>query len=145
MTKFFAISYFVVGIYLLCRGPLALSRKHRVEVGLTRFPYYIVLYINASQFKWCRSTDFANDLYRKDFNIGETLQNSMHDDEKDRQWAVYYIAVWTILFRYIYPPGGNKRHTLFFRLLLVLIFLYAHFYIIVVSVITRLTLKISAI
>jgi hypothetical protein len=105
MTNFFAISYVVVRIYLLCRGPLALSRKHCVEVGLICFPYYIVLYINASKCKWCRekvkcSTDFADDLYTKDLNMGETLQNSMHDDENDRQCALYYIAVWTILFRY---------------------------------------------
>jgi len=45
----------------------------------------------------------------------------------------------------IYPPGGNKRYTLFFRLLLALIFVYADFCITNVSLITRLTLKISAI
>ncbi len=45
----------------------------------------------------------------------------------------------------VYPPGGNKRYTLFFRLLLALIFVYADFCITNVSLITRLTLEISAI
>jgi hypothetical protein len=33
MTNFFTISYAVVEIYLVCTGPLALAREHRVKVG----------------------------------------------------------------------------------------------------------------
>jgi hypothetical protein len=38
MINYFAVSYVIVGIYLVCRGPLVLSRKHHVESGLDLFP-----------------------------------------------------------------------------------------------------------
>jgi len=40
-TKLFILHLmkFKIGFHLLCKGPLALSEKHRMEVGLTCFPY----------------------------------------------------------------------------------------------------------
>ena len=81
-------------VKFLCRGPLALPRKHHEEAGLTRFPQRKERKCNEYWLFFCRLFSFTQDTIH--FHNVDTYTQSMKEEILQRHRKVIYKIVCNI-------------------------------------------------